>query len=501
MALPFRTVLNDRFLVGRVLGRPGGFGITYLAWDMVLDTTAAIKEFLPLSSVSRGPGTISVRANSEQDEAFFSQGLNIFLREAKTLAQFSHPNIVRIRDYFTANNTAYLVMDYHQGRPIDRYLKECGGRLTAEQALAVMLPILSGLEAIHEKGFLHRDIKPQNIYLTDKDVPILLDFGAARFSMADAGKTLTVMLSAGFAPFEQYHKKGRQGPWSDIYACGATLYYLVTGKMPADAIERQHDDKLEPPVKYHPQLSPAFSQAIMAAMATSPPARPQNIGGFRSRLVAAAQPALPATEIIAPTTRRQVLAQQMPCQPLKTAARPVRHPVKNNGPGRGSLLLSAALASVLVFGWYAGRRNSGQEGMNREPDRIPAAAPVSGGDRSIDTRPIAIAEPATVPSAEIQAAPENRGDFLQPQPAAAIAAPEPEGEQPAGHRPSSLHDIAVCDGKPRHADCPLEPPNGANIGWCLPTGNRQLICIPKPPSGGRHSGPDFRHPPRPEFRP
>ena len=111
IALPFRTVLNDRFLVGRVLGRPGGFGITYLAWDMVLDTPAAIKEFLRLASVSREPGTISVQANSEQDQDFFSQGLEIFLQEAKTLAQFSHPNIVRIRDYFTANNTAYLVMD------------------------------------------------------------------------------------------------------------------------------------------------------------------------------------------------------------------------------------------------------------------------------------------------------------------------------------------------------------------------------------------------------
>jgi len=118
VALPLKTILNNRFLVGQVLGSPGGFGITYLVWDMLLETTAAIKEFLPLSSVSRDPNNSTVRANSEQDQEYFNQGLQIFLKEAKTLAQFSHPNIIRIRDCFTSNNTAYLVMDYNLGQPL-----------------------------------------------------------------------------------------------------------------------------------------------------------------------------------------------------------------------------------------------------------------------------------------------------------------------------------------------------------------------------------------------
>ncbi len=133
VALPFKTLLNNRFLIGPVLGKPGGFGVTYLVWDKLLDTTAAIKEFLPLSSVSRDVDNISVRANSKQDQDFYQQGLQIFLKEAKTLAQFSHPNIVRIRDYFTANNTAYLVMEYHHGRSLDRVIADAGGRLSEDR--------------------------------------------------------------------------------------------------------------------------------------------------------------------------------------------------------------------------------------------------------------------------------------------------------------------------------------------------------------------------------
>lgn len=285
VALPPKTILNNRFVIGRVLGKPGGFGVTYLAWDMLLDTTAAIKEFLPLSSVSRDVDTISVRANSKQDHDFYKQGLQIFLQEAKTLAQFSHPNIVRIRDYFSANNTAYLVMEYHKGRPLDQVVADEGGWLSEDRALQIILPILKGLDAVHNKGFLHRDIKPQNIYITDNGVPILLDFGASRYAIADSTQTLTVMLSAGYAPFEQYHKKGKQGPWSDIYSISATLYFMVTGEMPVDALERQHDDSIVSPIKYNPLLSESFCLAIMQAMAPSSHARPQNINALKQIIV------------------------------------------------------------------------------------------------------------------------------------------------------------------------------------------------------------------------
>ena len=289
VALPLRTVLNERFLIGRILGQPGGFGITYLAWDIILETPVAIKEFMPTATVSRIPGTSTVQPNTGQDQAFFSKGLTIFLNEAKTLAQFAHANIVRIKDFFKANNTAYLIMDYHQGMALDQYIKEQGGHLTQQQALAIMLPILDGLELVHQHNFLHRDIKPKNIYITDKGIPLLLDFGAARLSMLDANNTLTVMLSRGFAPFEQYHQKGLQGPWSDIYACGATLYYMVTGKTPADAIERRHHDQLVSPINYNQSLKLPFNQAILKALAINASDRPQSVGQFKRDLMASVE--------------------------------------------------------------------------------------------------------------------------------------------------------------------------------------------------------------------
>jgi len=285
LVLPPRTLLHGQYLVGKVLGRPGGFGVTYLGWDTVLETPVAIKEYLPRELAGRDTDRRTVVLHSGDDEATFHYGLDQFLREARTLAKFNHPRVVRARQFFQENATAYLVMDYIEGESLAEYLARKGGVLDEGEALAVMLPILDGLADVHAKGFLHRDIKPQNIYLSEGGQPILLDFGAARVAMGERSRSLSVILTPGYAPYEQYHSRGEQGPWTDIYACAATIYTLVTGTIPPDALEREKNDALEPPDRLRPGLSAHFCAALGRALATDPSRRPRDAARFRAMLL------------------------------------------------------------------------------------------------------------------------------------------------------------------------------------------------------------------------
>ncbi|WP_246156346.1 serine/threonine-protein kinase [Thiohalocapsa marina] len=250
LALSPGTRLNDQFRLGRILGKPGGFGITYLGWDERLATRVAIKEYLPRDLAGRDTDHITVAAHSREDGELFRYGLEQFLLEARTLAQLDHPNIVRVRQFFEANATAYLVMDYYDGLSLAEYLEQQGGRLPEQTAIELLMPILDGLRAVHAKGFLHRDLKPANLYLARADAggvrPILLDFGAARQAMGERSRSLSIVVSEGYAPFEQYHRRGRQGPWTDIYSAAAVLYQAVTGEVPPDASSRLTQDDLRP---------------------------------------------------------------------------------------------------------------------------------------------------------------------------------------------------------------------------------------------------------------
>lgn len=284
LLLPHRTVLNGQFIVGRVLGKPGGFGITYLGWDINLATLVAVKEYLPRDYAGRDSDHASVMAHSREDAGLFRFGLEQFLQEARTLARFDHPNVVRTRSFFEQNGTAYLVMDYLQGVNLSEYLLLKGGRLNEQQAGEIMLPILDGLQEVHAKGFLHRDIKPQNIYVTSTGRPILLDFGAARQAMGERSRSLSVVLTPGFSPYEQYHKRGEQGPWTDLYALAATYYYLLTGQAPPDAPERVASDELLPLRQYVPSISTGLEAAIMQSLLLEAGARPQDVFIFRDIL-------------------------------------------------------------------------------------------------------------------------------------------------------------------------------------------------------------------------
>ena len=313
LALPTRTVLNHQFVVGRVLGKPGGFGVTYLGWDMTLETRVAVKEFLPRELAARSNDRVSVIPYSKEEGESFKFGLAQFLQEARTLARFDHANVVRVRAFFEENDTAYLVMDYYEGTSLNRYLEQKGGRIPEKLALDIMMPILDGLREVHEKGFLHRDIKPHNIYLTRKARPILLDFGAARFAMGERSRSLSVLLTPGYAPYEQYHRKGQQGSWTDIYACGATLYRMVTGNTPPEATEREKEDALLPPDRMV-NVSRGFQTAVLQALATEPDDRPQTMHEFQEMLLGKAGP----SPVSVPDPEPKPLPESAPPSPPPT---------------------------------------------------------------------------------------------------------------------------------------------------------------------------------------
>ena len=243
LALPQGTRIGD-FEFHRVLGQ-GGFGITYLGWNLALDIPVAIKEYLPGDLATR-ERDMSVVPQSSQVAPDFQWGLERFLDEARTLARFQHPNIVRVHQYFEAHSTAYIAMDYVEGEDLSAYLTG-KGTLSEAELKAILYPLLSALEVVHGADYLHRDIKPGNIVLGDADgSPVLLDFGAARQEVGAKSRSVTSIVTPGYAPIEQYSSRGRQGPWTDIYALGGVCYQALTGQVPEDATDRVRNDPLIP---------------------------------------------------------------------------------------------------------------------------------------------------------------------------------------------------------------------------------------------------------------
>ena len=310
--LPHRTLLHHgQYLIGKVLGKPGGFGITYLALDTKLETKVAIKEYLPRDLAGRDAGHATISAHSEEDGEFFRYGLTQFLQEARTLAQFDHANIVRVRNFFEENGTGYLVMDYYDGITLADYLaQQPQGRLPEKTAVGILMPILDGLREVHAKSFLHRDIKPQNIYLTTANRPILLDFGAARQAMGERSRSLSVVLSEGYAPYEQYHRRGEQGPWTDIYACAAVLYHAVAGEAPPPATERVHKDELDIDGI---GVSALLAEALLLGLSVDHHIRPQRMTEFQALLLLGRDPTgTNAVDIEPKNTDLPVLTKKAP---------------------------------------------------------------------------------------------------------------------------------------------------------------------------------------------
>ncbi len=236
------------YRIEQVLGR-GGFAVTYLATDENLDVEVAIKEYLPREITQRDEN-LQVSARKPEFAEDYDVGLANFAREGKTLARFKHPHIVRVHQVLHANNTAYMVMDFEQGEELAEILEK-RKTLPEDELRAILFPILDGVEEIHRHGFVHRDIKPSNIYVRHNGSPVLIDFGAARYTMTETTQQLTAVVTVGYTPIEQYNvSEDTQGPWSDIYALAAVCYEAVTGDVPTDSVTRasasvtQGDDPL-----------------------------------------------------------------------------------------------------------------------------------------------------------------------------------------------------------------------------------------------------------------
>ncbi len=307
------------YRIESVLGQ-GGFGITYLARDTNLDHEVAIKEYLPTDLATRTEDSSVVPISDGQSETY-GWGLHRFINEAQTLVKFRHPNIVQVVAVFEANNTAYMVMEYVKGRTLEdafRYKK-----IEGEEALTgIFSAVLEGLELIHNAGFIHRDIKPDNIYLREDGTPVLLDFGSARQAIGAQTRTLTALVSPGYAPLEQYDNstegERKQGPWTDIYALGATMYRAVVGKAPPDAMQRVNAmvGGKDPYVsatefgKY--RYSETFLRAIDYALAFHPEERPQSIAEWRVALEGKMSPEAVTAVFVAPGKKQSSVKTTVP---------------------------------------------------------------------------------------------------------------------------------------------------------------------------------------------
>jgi serine/threonine protein kinase len=273
---PGQAVLEYR--IDKVLGG-GGFGITYLAQDVNLQLPVAIKEYFPSGLAVRGHDH-AVQVRSTESTRQFDWGLERFIDEARALASFRHPNIVRVLRYFKENGTAYIVMEYESGQPLKHWLAKQNG-FDQSGVLKLVYPLLDGLEAVHMLNFLHRDIKPDNIYIRANDTPVLLDFGAARRVSAD--HDMTNIVSPGFAPFEQYHAKGNQGPWTDLYSLGAVLYWVTTRTKPMESASRVQEDTM--PKASELASSAVFGEQLLQtidwALCPNEKQRPQSVAELR----------------------------------------------------------------------------------------------------------------------------------------------------------------------------------------------------------------------------
>lgn len=279
------TILSKRYLIGRVLGF-GGFGVTYIGYDMTLDKVVAVKEYLPGEFATRMPHQTRLTVYPGEKQEQFSAGKEKFIDESRKMVRFQHvPEVVHVFDCFEENGTAYIVMEYLEGESLKQKL-ERDGRMTVEEALPIILDVLHALEAVHAEGILHRDVAPDNICLTKDGRVKLLDFGAARFATTTHSRSLTVLIKPGYAPEEQYRSRGDQGTWTDVYATAATFYRMITGITPDDALERAARDMLRPPSKCGVKIGPNTENAIMNALNVKVQGRTQTAKDFENDLMA-----------------------------------------------------------------------------------------------------------------------------------------------------------------------------------------------------------------------
>ena len=335
-ALPPRTLLNGRYLAGRTLGQ-GGFGITYIGWDTVLQTRVAIKEHFPDGLASRDADhAVTARSRGAREE--LAAGLERFLAEARVLGKFQDElGIVQVRDFFSANGTGYLVMSYLDGKTFKEYLAEHGGRIPFGSARELFLPVIDALRKVHDAGLLHRDISPDNLFITYAGQVRLLDFGAAKAVTGERSRSASAVFKPGYTPFEQYMERPDLGPWTDVYAMAATIYRAITGQVPPAAPDRHADDALAPPSALGVELPARAERALMKGLAIRAADRHRTLAEFQAELF--------ADDPVAPGRRRGRL------DALLDAV--LRHPLARNR----AVPIGLAIAVLLSFAALLGGRD------------------------------------------------------------------------------------------------------------------------------------------------
>jgi len=433
-ALPAGTQLHDYVITG-LLGE-GGFGIVYLAEDAGLQREVAIKEYLPSSMASRAKNAMTVLVKSRNHEETFTLGLRSFVNEARLLARFDHPALVKVHRFWEAHGTAYMVMPYYRGPTLKATLAELGRTPNEAELRQWLGPLMDALGVIHAAQCYHRDIAPDNILITENG-PLLLDFGAARRVIGDMTHALTVVLKPGFAPIEQYGDLPgmTQGPWTDIYALASVLYTAISGRRPMPSVERLLDDRLRPLAEVAQGRFPApFLQAIDKALALRPADRPQSIEAFRALLGPPTGPEPISREPRVEPAKVQVLGSRVsapvPVQGKAAAALSesgASPPVRRIGPMAvaaalvvGAALLAVGIALTLRTDPAPAPPTSVLRGLPM-PDPAAAVLPQIAAPAPQITAPDMPSEPKPVPAKK----------------AASVSAPPPAAPTPAVPSPAA----------------------------------------------------------------
>ena len=403
-ALPDGTTLGS-FRIERSIGE-GGFGIVYLAWDPALERHVAIKEYMPYALASREGETLDVGLRTEKDRPVFDAGLKSFVNEARLLARFDHPALVKVFSFWEANHTAYMAMPYYDGPTLKAALAALKRPASEEELRAWIAPLLEALTELHGEQCYHRDISPDNILLTAAG-PLLLDFGAARRVISDRTQALTAMLKPGFAPIEQYGGTMLQGPWTDLYALAGVVRYAIAGRPPVASVARVVDDAQRPLAQTHAgRYSEGFLRAIDTALAVRPEDRPQDVAAFRA-LLAIGQPSggdgdgdgfartqRIARDEAAPTASGAPKAHDDRHLYATTIRAPMALPPRRRAlaPILGAIAVASAGAAIW-WGWPASVKPTAAK-----PDAAPTATAAPGADSALQApaeNPLALAAPAT----------------------------------------------------------------------------------------------------------
>jgi len=378
-ALPMGTILAGKYLVGRVLGQ-GGFGITYVGWDIALERKVAIKEYYPSGQVSRNPGSRGLTwYTSVQSQQAKQNGTQMFLKEARKMSKVDDiPNVVRVRDLFQENETAYIVMDFVEGETLKARLEKTGP-LPWEQAKGIFLPAIQAMEQVHQAGLVHRDISPDNLMLTPDGKVKILDLGAAKDLSVNNGASSMQVAKGGFSPFEQYTQRGSSGPWTDVYAMAATVYYTLTGKLPPVATDRVVEDTIswdEPGLK---ALSAQALEALQKAMVISAKNRMQSMeelekGLYSTTVKPEPQPA-PETK---PESQpeQEVKPEPQPTPEPAPQAQSEPKPKAGKKSGKKLWIAAASVIAVVLCGALVWA-NAGKPADDTDTAVLPATTPAT----------------------------------------------------------------------------------------------------------------------------